>query len=193
MLMRLLSSLIMTILAVTALVGPATAQIGGVADEVAIRALIGEWYVEHRNGGDGRPHRLLAPGAIDASPGYTYVNTGARALGPRVYHSLAATALEFRLEITRLVIDPRFARVHVRERGYYYAAAVHQTYERMGSALFVLEKQEDGRWLVLAHTSDPVGFPPSLATIPMPDLRALYYATEGQRRDAESDARNVAR
>jgi hypothetical protein len=51
--------------------------------------------------------------------------------------------------------------VHVRERGYFYAAAVQRTYERMGSAIFVLEKQEDGHWLVLAHESDSVGFPPS--------------------------------
>jgi hypothetical protein len=160
-------------------------------DEAAIHALIDQWYGEHRKGEDGRPHRLHAPGAIDASPGYTHVNNGSRALGPRVYHSLASQALEFRYEITRLVSDARFARVHVRERGYFYAALPQQTYERMGSAIFVLEKQEDGRWLVLAHESNSVGFPASLATDPLPDLRELYYATQGRERDPDADARNA--
>lgn len=162
-------------------------------DEAAIHSLIDQWYGEHRKGEDGRPHQFHAPGAIDASPGYTHVNNGSRALGPRVYHSLASQALEFTYEITRLVADARFARVHVRERGYFYAALPQQTYERMGSAIFVLEKQEDGRWLVLAHESDSVGFPASLATDPIPDLRELYYATQGRDRDPDADARNALR
>jgi len=185
---------------VALLVALAVLLVGGIggaraqeADETAIRTLVSEWYAEHRKGEDGRPYRFHAPGAIDASPGYTHVDTGARSLGPRIYHSLAADALEFRHEITRLDRDARFARVHVRERGYFYAAAVQRTYERMGSAVFVLEKQDDGRWLVLAHESNSVGFPPSLATDPMPDLRDLYYATEGRDRDPEADARNVMR
>jgi hypothetical protein len=180
---------LMALLATPALAGPIQAQAPG--DEAAVRALIGEWYDAHRAGTEGAPWRLHAPGAIDASPSYRHVDTGAAVLGPRVYSSLAATSLLFEYEITRLVLDPRFARVDVRERGYSYAWAVQRTYERMGSAVFVLERQEDGRWLVLAHETNTIGFPPSLATNPMPDLRDLYYATEGHERDSEADARNA--
>jgi len=63
----------------------------------------------------------------------------------------------------------------------------------MGSAVFVLEKQEDGRWLVLAHETHTTGFPPSLATDPMPDLRELFYSTVGADGDADADARNAER
>ncbi|HTU13044.1 MAG TPA: hypothetical protein VMG08_19300 [Allosphingosinicella sp.] len=161
--------------------------------EAAIRTLIDRWYVEQRAREQGRVQPLLAPGAHDLSPGYVRENLrpGARALvlGPPVYVSLAATALTFRHEITRIVLDTRFARVWVRERGYFYAAAAQRTYERMASASFVLERQDDGRWLVLVHESNPVGFPPSLATVPMPDLRELYYSTVGRDRDPEADAR----
>lgn len=135
-----------------------------------IEGLIADWYAEHCAAEEGRPYRLLAPGAIDASPGYRHGDTGSAALGPRYYVSLAATAGLFRYEITRIRADARFARVHVRERGYTYAAAADRTYERMNSALLVLEQQNDGRWLVLAHRSDSTGFPHSLATAPMPDL-----------------------
>jgi hypothetical protein len=164
-------------------------------DEAAIRAMIERWYVEQRAGPEGRLYPLLAPGAIDASPAYEYPRRaeGPRAavLGPPVYASLAHTALLFRYEIHRLVADARFARIGVRERGYFYAAAAQRTYERMGAATFVLEKQEDGRWLVLAHRTDTVGFPPSLATNPLPDLRELYYSTLGRDRDPEADAREA--
>lgn len=189
--LALLATLIVTMLLSA---GLAHAQpLNAPVDEAAVRALIGDWYAQHRAGPEGQPYRLHAPGAIDASPGYYHVDNGARVLGPRVYNSLAAIALEFRHEITHAVIDPRFARVEVRERGFFFAWATQQTYERMGSATFVLEKQSDGRWLVLAHETNIVGFPPSLATDPMPDLRELYYATEGRDRDPEADARNVLR
>lgn len=183
--------LAMAMLAAIVLAGPVQAQ--APEDEAAIRALIGEWYEAHQAGSDGAPWRLHAPGAIDASPGYRHVDTGAAVLGPRVYHSLAATSLTFEHAVTRLVLDPRFARVNVRERGYSYAWATQRTYERMGSAVFVLEKQEDGRWLVLAHETHTTGFPPSLATDPMPDLRELFYSTVGADRDADADARNAER
>ena len=165
-------------------VGPSHAEIS--SDDSAIRALIDELYVQHRAGRDGHPWRLLAPGAIDASPGYFHVDNGSRALGPRVYDSLAATALKFSHEITRLVRDRRFARVHVWERGYFYASAAQQTYERAGSTIFVLEKQEDGRWLVLAHETSSVGIPPNMKTDPMPDLQDLYDSTEGKDRDPDA-------
>ena len=86
------------------------------------------------------------------------------------------------------MLDPHFARVQVWERGYFYAWAAQQTYERAGSATFVLEKQEDGRWLVLAHETNTVGIPANRKTEPMPDLRARFYATEGKGRDPVADA-----
>jgi hypothetical protein len=160
--MRIVLSLIFALLAHALIARPAMAETGrgAEADEAAIHALIDQWYSEHRKGEDGQPNQFHAPGAIDASPGFSHLDTGARAFGPRVYHSLASRALEFRYEITSLVADARFARLHVRERGYFYAALPQRTYERMGSALFVLEKQDDGRWLVLAHRSNSVSFPP---------------------------------
>ncbi|MFN3892251.1 MAG: hypothetical protein ACK4MV_17800 [Beijerinckiaceae bacterium] len=160
-------------------------------DEAAIRTLIGAWYAEHRKGPEGRPRTLLAPGAIDASPGYTYPRSGSAALGQPIYNSLAHRALEFRFDIRSLKIDPRFARAHVWERGYFYAWAAQQTYENAGSANFVFEKQDDGSWLVLAHQSNTVGIPPGMNTDPMPDLRDLFYATQGKDRDAERDAREA--
>lgn len=177
-------------LLLTALFWVAPAYAAAPEDETAIRALIEEWYAQKR-AADGHPWNLLTPGAIDASPGYYHVNTGARSAGPRVYNSLAAPALQFNHEITRLVLDPRFARVQVWERGYFYAWAAQKTNERAGSATFVLEKQDDGRWLVLAHQTHTVGIPPNMKTDPMPDLRELYYATTGKDRDPEADARDA--
>src|SRR5690606_1240521 len=105
------------------------------------------------------------------------------AAGRPIYTSLAYRALKFSHEITRLVIDTRFARAQVWERGYFYAWAAQRTYESASSATFVLEKQDGGRWLVLAHRSDSVGIPPNLKTSPMPDLRDAFYATQGKDRD----------
>jgi len=179
---RLLLSFLLIILAVT----PAHAQAPG--DEAAIRELIDKWYAEHRAADEGHPWAFLAPGGIDNSPGYRHIDTGAAVLGPRVYTSLAAISLQFSHEITRLTADARFAKVNVWERGYFYAWAAQRTYERAGSALFVLEKQDDGRWLVLAHNTNTVGIPPTLKTDPMPDLRDLFYSTEGKDRDPDADA-----
>lgn len=136
----------------------------------AILRLIDDWYAEQCAGEQGRPYRLMAPGGIDASPGYRYRDTGSAALGPRDFVSLAATAPLFRYEITRVRADARFAKVQVLERGYRYASAAAKTYELMSNAVLVVECQDDGRWLVLAHQTNSIGFPPSLATTPMPDL-----------------------
>ena len=136
-----------------------------------VLAVIADWYVELQKRDDGRPYMLTMPGFIDASPHYTYVDTGAAVLGPPVYISLAATALEFDYEITGLHLNPDFAKVRVWEKGFFYARASQLTYERAASTLFVLERtQPDGKWLVLAHHSASVGIPPTLKTDPMPDL-----------------------
>ncbi len=150
------------------------------------------WYEELAKKDEGRLWSLVAPGFIDASPHYRYVDTGARNLGPVVYTSLAATALKFAWEIDRVRADSSFARVQVWERGYFYAWAAQQTYERAAATTFILERQEqDGSWLILAHQSSSQGIPPNKITRPMPDLRALFYATEGKGRDPARDAREA--
>ncbi|MDF7775341.1 hypothetical protein P1X14_08790 [Sphingomonas sp. AOB5] len=170
-----------------AIAAPAQAQ------EAQVRAVIGDWYAELAKREARRPHALFAPGHIDATPPERYEDNGAASLGPRRFTSLAATALEFRYEVDSVRVDASFARVQVLERGYFYAWAAQSTYERAASTIFVLERQGDGRWLILAHRSDPAGLPPNRVTRPMPDLRDRFYATEGKDRDPAADARNAAK
>lgn len=167
---------------------PAEANTGrGASHE--IRQLIADWYAELAKKEAGRPDPLTAPGVINASPYFRHVDTGAAVLGPRVYTSLAAKALKFDYEIERLKIDPHFAKARVWERGYFYAWAAQMTTERAAATTFVLERQQkDGRWLILAHETSSRGIPPGKHTDPMPDLRDLFYATEGKDRDPEADA-----
>ena len=144
---------------------------GPAEHRAAIERLVDDWYVEQCAGLDGRTHRLMAPAGFDASPGIRFRDTGAASLGPAYPASLAATTPLFRYEIARVRGDDRFARVQVRERGYRYASAASVTYEQMHETLLVIEHRDDlGDWRVLVHRSDPIGFPPSLATTPLPDL-----------------------
>lgn len=140
------------------------------ADTPAIQRLVDDWYVEQCAGEKGRPYRLMAPGGIEASPAYIYPDTGSAALGPRVFVALAATIPLFRYEVMEIRADKRFAKIRVRERGYRYASAAKVTYERMSDTVLVVERQDDGRWMVLAHETHSTGFHPSLGTDPMPDL-----------------------
>lgn len=157
--------------------------------EPQLRAVIDRWYEELRKGEDGRPELVAGPILIDTDPYYRHVDTGAASLGPRIYVSLAATALEFRHEVERMRIDPNFARVAVRERGYFFAWSPQKTYERHAETDFILERSEkDGEWRIVAHQSGGYGIPPNKRTDPMPDLRDLYYATVGGDRDPEADA-----
>lgn len=157
-----------------------------------IRHLIADWYAELRKKENGNIRNLMTPIFIDATPHYRHIDTGAAALGPRVYTSLAARALKFDYDIERLKIDPHFARADVWERGYFYAWAAQKTTESAAATTFVLERREtDGRWLILAHQTSPRGIPPGKHTDPMPDLRDLFYATEGKDRDPEADARTA--
>jgi hypothetical protein len=73
--MNQIRSLVLAFLAFVAFASPALAQAPQSGEETAIRTLIDDWYAEHRLGEDGRPYRFHAPGAIDASPGYTHVDT----------------------------------------------------------------------------------------------------------------------
>ncbi|MCC7252501.1 hypothetical protein [Hyphomicrobium sp.] len=176
------------------LLSPAAAAQGTGDEEAAIRTVIAAWYAELQKKDGGRISALTAPGFIDASPHYRYIDTGAAMLGPRVYTSLPARALKFAYDIERLRIDPNFAKVNVWERGYFYAFAAQKTYESAAGTLFILERQEkDSRWLILAHQSSSLGIPPNKITDPMPDLRDHFYATEGKERDPEADARNAGK
>lgn len=170
----------------------AMAQEPSKPDEDAVRAVIARWYQELTKKDAGRVYGLVSPGFIDASPHVRHLDTGAASLGPRIYSSLAAEALQFTYDVERLRIDPHFAKVDVWERGYFYAFAAQKTYERAADTVFVLERQEgNGRWLILAHQSSSQGIPPNKITNPMPDLRALFYSTAGKDRDPETDAKEA--
>jgi hypothetical protein len=156
---------------------PASAE----SAEAQIRAVIARWYEELGKRNEGRAYRVTAPGFIDASPHYYHVDNGQRSLGPRIYNSLAATALKFDYDVDRIRADSAFAKVQVWERGYFYAGAAEKTYERGMSTTFILERQSDGRWLILAHESTSQGIPSNKVTDPMPDLRAMWEAAEGKK------------
>ena len=159
------------------LCAPAAAR--AASAEEGIRATLSRWYEELAKGPKGRPNALVTPGFIDASPPYYHSDNGSRALGPRVYDSLAARALKFSWEIDSFRSDSRFARVEVWERGYFYASAAGQTYENAAAASFILERSEkDGTWRIAAHQSGGYGIPPNKVTAPMPDLRALYESRQ---------------
>ncbi|HEX9965932.1 MAG TPA: hypothetical protein VGB04_13235 [Allosphingosinicella sp.] len=178
------------LLLLLAFAAPASAR--AAPADPAIRALISSWYEALAKKEEGRVWALTAPGFIDASPHHRYAKTRSRRAGPRLYTSLAAEALRFAWEIDSVRADSSFAKVQVWERGYFYASAAQQTYERAAATTFVLERgKEDGRWRILAHQSSFQGIPPNKITKPMPDLRALYYATEGKNRDPAADARAV--
>jgi hypothetical protein len=157
-------------------------------DDAAIRALIARWYGELQKPAGRKHWQLYAPGGIDGGPAETEIDPESRARSPTISNELAAKALTFAYDVDVLTIDVRFAKVIVWERGYFFAWAAQTTYEAAASALFILEKQADGRWLILAHEATPIGIPPTKITDPMPNLRALFYATQGKGRDPEADA-----
>jgi hypothetical protein len=167
---------------------PSTAHAAPAEED--IRATLSRWYEELAKRDKGRLNDLVAPAFIEASPPVSYAKTRSRALGPRIYASLPARALKFAWEIDSIRRDSSFAKVQVWERGYFYAAAAQKTYENAAATTFILEKGEkDGRWRIAAHQSSGHGIPPNRITDPMPDLRALYYATQGKDRDPAADAR----
>lgn len=173
---------------------PVLAQERGGAAEEAIRATIALWYEELAKKEEGYIELAVGRPFFEASPYYYHVNNGSAALGPRVYTSLAARALQFAYDIDFMRIDPNFARVGVWERGYFYAFAVQRTYESAADTDFILERQEkDGKWRIVAYRSGSYGIPPGKETDPMPDLRDLFYATVGKDRDPEADAAAAGR
>jgi hypothetical protein len=181
--------LILFCLAWLVLAPPAGARPSPPSPEAAIRALLSRWYEELAKREQGRLWDIVAPNYIEASPPTYHADTPSRALGPRVFASLPAQALKFSWEVEELRLDSRFARVRVWERGYFYAFAAGKTFERATATTFILERDEgDGRWRIAAHQSGSYGIPPGKVTDPMPDLRALFYATEGKDRDPDADA-----
>ena len=165
-------------------------------DEAAVREVIADWYARVGKPEADMPWLVLAPGAIEAGPGYSVpadLHSGSAALrGPWINHQLAARAMQFAYDIDLLKVDPRFARAMVWERGYFFASAAQKTYELGVRTMFVLEKQADGRWLILAHSANSEGIPPNKVTDPMPDLRALYYERCGTACDPVADAKKAA-
>ncbi len=157
---------------------PAFAQQSS-ADEAAIRDVIAAWYAELRKPA-GRTHwRYYAPGAIDGGPAETELFPESRALGPTISNELAARALQFSYDVDLIKVDPHFAKVVIWERGYFYAWANQETYENAASALFVMEKQPNGGWLILAHEAVSIGIPPNKITDPLPALAEHWKSGQG--------------
>lgn len=175
---------------------PAFAQ--GGEDEAKVRAVIAEWYRRVAQVPADAPRLLMAPGGIDHGPGYAVIpyrapHERSRAAydGPKLNNELASKALKFSYDIDVLKLDPRFAKVSVWERGYFFAYAAQETYETAVATMFVLEKQSDGRWLILAHHGNSQGIPPNKITVPMPDLRDAYYSKCGSACDPAADAKKA--
>lgn len=175
--------------------GPAAAASD---DEAKVRAVIADWYRRVGQSKPDMPWVLLAPSGVDAGPGYAEIPYRAREersraaySGPTINNELAAKAMKFTYDIDVMKVDPRFAKVWVWERGYFFASAAQVTYENAMSTLFLLEKQEDGRWLILLHQGSSQGIPPNKITKPMPDLRDEYYRRCGRACDPEADAKKA--
>ena len=158
--------------------GGAAHAAGEAGDEAAVRAVVADWYRRLQ-----QPERtqwtLYAPGGIDGGPAETELFPGRRSRSPTVSNELAARALRFAYDVDAVVADPHLARVRTWERGYFYAWAAGTTYELAASTLFVLERQPDGRWLILAHEADGIGIPETRRTDPLPDMAPLWKARQG--------------
>lgn len=165
-------------------------------DVSKIREVIADWYERIGQSPANAPWVLMAPGSIKSGPGYSVpadLHSGSAAIrGPFLNHELAARALKFSYDIDVLKVDARLAKAIVWERGYFYAWAAQKTYENAASTLFVLEKQTNGEWKILAHEANSIGIPPNKITDPMPDLKGLYYRRCGPSCDPAEDAKKAA-
>ncbi len=170
---------VVVILLLLVTTGASAQQPSPAGDEAAIRDVIAGWYRELQRVGERKHWQLYAPGAVDGGPGETELFPDQRARSPTLSNELAAKALQFAYDVDVLKIDPRFAKAIVWERGYFYAWANKETYENAASAVFVFEKQPDGRWLILAHQASSVGIPETKRTHPLPDMRPLWEARSG--------------
>lgn len=185
----------LTVLALAA-AAPALAQTQ--EDEAKILAVVAEWYerVSHKEA--RQPYVLMAPGGINAGPGYDEIpyrppgeRSAAAYSGPVINNELASKAMRFTYDIDRLILNKDLAKVDVWERGYFYAFAAQKTYELAADAMFVLQKMDNGAWKILAHEATSQGIPPNKITNPMPDLRDEYYARCGPACDPAADAKKA--
>jgi len=169
-----------------------TASVQNEEDAAKVKAVIADWYRRVGQAKADTPWALMAPGSIDGGPGYSEpvdIDSGSAVIrGPWVNHELAARAMKFAYDIDALVVDQHLAKARVWERGYFFAWAAQTTYENAASTLFVLEKQADGEWKILAHEANSIGIPPNKITSPMPDLRDMFYQGPGKGRDPVKDA-----
>lgn len=181
--------LLVAIFLVLAVAAPAAAQRSD--DEGKVRALIGDWYRRVATTPPDAPWALMAPGSIQGGPDFSVPldkDSGSAAIrGPWINRELAARALKFAYDIDELVVEDRLAKAEVWERGYFYAWAAQATYENAASTVFILEKQHDGQWKILAHEARSIGIPPNRITRPMPDLRDLYYSGRPAGHDPAAD------
>lgn len=175
---------------------PAFAQTSD--DEAKVRVVIAEWYERVGHAEARQPWVLMAPGGIDAGPGYAEIpyqpreqRSAAAYSGPRINREMAAQAMAFAYDIDGLILNADLAKVDVWERGYFYAAAAQKTYERAADAMFVLQKMDTGAWKILAHEATSQGIPPNKISHPMPDLRDEYYAKCGSACDPVADAKKA--
>jgi hypothetical protein len=156
-----------------------TAQkLQGVIQAIAkreVEAVIATWYAELQKRGEGNPHRLLAPRAIvEDCECLPPDETPVKYAQPRFRNELAYEALKFSYEIVGMRIDRDFARVHVWERGWYYAWSAKETYENDADATFVLERQDD-QWKILAFSAHGAAVHPKYANDPMPNLSDEFF------------------
>ena len=191
--MRLIA---LTVLAL-ATAAPAAAQAPD--DEGKILAVIAEWYERVGHAEARQPYVLMAPGGINAGPGYAEIpyrrpeeRSAAAYSGPFINNELASKAMRFSYDIDRLILNKDLARVDVWERGYFYASAAQKTYELAVDAMFVMQKMDTGAWKILAHEATSQGIPPNKITNPMPDLRDEYYARCGAACDPVADAKKAS-
>ena len=194
--MRFSVSIGLMLFAALAFALPAFAQ--SADDAAKVRAVIAAWYQRVGKVPADAPWSLMAPGAIDGGPGYAEIpyqpperRSRAAYSGPRINNELASKALKFAYDIDLMKLDPRLAKVRVWERGYFFAAAAQVTYENAVSTMFILEKQDNGAWLILAHEAHSEGIPPNKITKPMPDLRDAYYSKCGSACDPVADAKKA--
>lgn len=167
-------------------------------DEAKILAVVADWYERVANPDARRPYMLMAPGGIDAGPGYAEIpyippekRSAAAYSGPTINNEMAAKAMRFTYDIDRMILNKDLARVDVWERGYFYAFAAQKTYELAADTMFVMQKTDDGTWKILLHQATSQGIPPNKITNPMPDLRDEYYAKCGPACDPVADAKKA--
>lgn len=168
-------------------------------DKARVLAVIADWYDRVRDPEARAPWALMAPGGIDAGPGYAEIpyqppeqRSAAAYSGPRINNEMAAQAMRFAYDIDAVILNADLAKVDVWERGYFYAFAAQKSYERAADAMFVLQKMKTGEWKILAHEATSQGIPPNKITDPMPDLRDEYYAKCGAACDPVADAKKAA-